>query len=400
MKRYTRITSLDMYTGLCSDDVVAADEFVDEGAGIYPCFYYKKDSGLYVSTSVIRLIKHKGVFRHNRKFKPARWSLRDAGGRKTFLPLGRLFGGFLQSKRTVRDWYDTCETIDTEVFKVKPFEAVTFDANTCASIPGGDFISDSAFIEKTAYYVRKHINAIEKEFPDYTHVVLAGGKDSLLILLADKINNERWNVFSSEPNMPLVRQWLTDNNVAVNRLYEHDGRNEETETDLSNKIVAGDLFSNPRHMRWLPTLKKIGHAVGGKCFFWAGTMGNTLLVFSRNYHRGSIDHFYKTQFSRGAAWQGNSHQVHKNFTGFSLLSPYHSQELWENVFFRYDHSGLCAGTDFRDKIGEALAGRTVIWPGSNPSPPLYTYAKDVDLYRHYVGYIRTALTGTNVAYGT
>ena len=57
------------------------------------------------------------------------------------------------------------------------------------------------------------------------------------------------------------------------------------------------------------------------------------------------------------------------------------------------------GTDFRGRIGEALAGRTMSWPDSNPSPPLYMYEKDVDLYRHYVRCIRATLVRKSVIPG-
>jgi hypothetical protein len=220
--------------------------------------------------------------------------------------------------------------------------------------------------------------------------VLTGGKDSQLILLANKLNDARWNVFSAAPNTPIVKKWMGDNNIRVKSLYEHDNRNEETDQDLIDKIAAGDLFSNPKHMRWLPTLKKLATSLGGKCFFWAGTMGDALMA-SHIFHRGSLEDFYSTVFSRCVSWQGNSHQVHKNFTGFSCLSPYHSKEIWENIFLNYDYTTLERGVDLRDSIGEKLAGRSVYWSAENPSPSPYVYEKNVDLYKEYVRYIRAAL---------
>lgn len=381
-----------MYTSLCAEDVVRADVCVDESAGIYPCYYYKQDGDLCLSTSVVSLIKQKGRLNLNREFRPERWRLRERCGQHGPALLDRLLGGFTGRNRPVCDWYNTHTTIDTEIFKVRPFETVTCNSNTVAAVPRGDFVSDSVFIEQTSWYMNKFINDIEHKFPDYSHVVLTGGKDSQMILLAHKVNNARWNVFSSEPNASIVKQWISDNSIVVNRIYEHDGRNEETPADLSSKIAAGDLFSNPRHLRWLPTLKRLGAALGGKCFFWAGTMGDALMAFHKSFHQRSLEAFYAKIFSRCITWQGNAHQVHKNFTGFPCLSPYHSREIWENVFFRYDYASLREGTDFRGRIGEMLAGRTISWPDANPSPPLYIYEKDVDLYRHYVRCIRTALS--------
>jgi hypothetical protein len=393
MKRCRNITSLDMYTSLCSEDVVFADGCADESVGIYPCYYYRRDGGLYLSTSVVSLIKHKGVFNLNRNFKPQRWRLSEKSGHKGRVWLDRLLGCFIERNRVVCNWYHTHETIDKEIFKMRPRESITFDANTVAPIPRGDFISNDAFIEKTAFYINKFINGIENEFPDYNHVVLTGGKDSQLILLAPKVNDSRWNVFSAEPNAPIVKDWISDNGILINRIYEHDCKNEETGADLSEKILAGDLYSNPRHMRWLPTLKSIGAEVGEKCFFWAGTSGDTLMVFNKGYHRGSLNDFYALQLTKSASWQGNTLQVHKNFTGFACLSPYYSKEIWDNVFFRYDYEGLSAGSDFRRKIGEALAGRAIIWPDSYPPPPpLYVYEKNVNIYRHYVRCIQAALS--------
>jgi hypothetical protein len=390
LKRHQKITALDMYTSFCSEDVVFADELVDESAGIYPCYYYKKDAGLYISTSAVNLIQHKGELSLNRRFKPNRWVLGESGLQSAFLLLGRLLGRSAKRDRALCDWYNTHETIDTEILKVRPFESVTFDAHTMAQIPRGDFISDAVFIEKTAYYVNKFINDIENRFPGYNHVVLTGGKDSQLILLANKIDNARWNVFSAEPNAPIVKQWINDNNISINRFYEHDCRNEETETDLIDKIVAGDLFANPRQMCWLPTMKRIGHELGGKCFFWSGTMGDALMAFHK-FHCGSLEDFYDIVFSRCISLQGNAHQVHKNFTSFPCLSPYHSKELWDNVFFKYDYARLEKGTDFRNQVGVSLAGRTIRWCESNPSPPRYKYKKNINLYRTYVRCIRTAL---------
>lgn len=381
-----------MYTSLCNDDVLFTREFVDESAGMYPCYYYRADAGLYVSTSVVRLIHHKGTFILNRNFKPGPWKLREPKPLAASLFRGRFLHRFTRKKQPVCDWYNTHETIDGEVCKVRPFERVTFGDSTIMPQPQGACISDAEFVEKTALYVQKFINDIETEYPEHNHIVLTGGKDSQLILLADKRNAARWNVFSSEPNAPLVKQWISDNGISINRIYEHDGRNEETGADLSEKIAAGDLFSNPRHMRWLPTLKRIGAELVGGCFFWVGTLGDTLMAFHKSYHRGSLNDFFDMQCTRGAAWQGNAHQVHKNFTGCACLSPYHSKEIWDNVFFKYDYAGMREGTDFRGRIGEALAGRTMSWPDSNPSPPLYMYEKDVDLYRHYVRCIRATLS--------
>jgi hypothetical protein len=396
VERHTKITSLDMYTSLCSEDVVRADEFVDENAGLYPCYYYKKDAGLYISTSVVRLIKHKGSFNRNRKFKSGRWVLSDGVPENALSRVTGFVQAFFNRNQDMPNWYHTHETIDRDIFKVRPFETITFEKNEIAPFCRGDFISESDFIEKTAFYIHKFIEDIEVGYPDYNHVVLTGGKDSQLILLADKRDDARWNVFSSEPNAPLVKQWISDNAIPIQRFYEHDGRNEETENDLVNKIVAGDLFSNPRHLRWLPTLKEIGASLGGKCFFWAGTMGDALMSFNKTYHQGSLEHFRSIFFSRGISWQGNSLQTHKNFTGFSCLSPYQSKEIWDNVFSKYDYAALKKGVDFREKIGEVLAGRKVFWAGENPSPVFPFYDKNIDMNKEYVRCIRKALAEKRV----
>jgi hypothetical protein len=287
-------------------------------------------------------------------------------------------------------WYDTWETIDRRVTKLKAFEAVTLSGAARLLQPDYSIRDQQIIVDRSVQHIQAYINRVEAAFPGFDHVVLVGGKDSQLILLAPKLNPDRWHMFSAEPNYTLNVRWVERNGVRVNRVFSHDNRNEESLDDLVEKIICGDLYSDPSHIRWLPTMRKIADGLEHRCLFWGGTMSSPGHFYD-GQHYGHVgadrDAFFRSHFHRTAAWQGNYHQAFKNFVGRPYLSPFHSFEIWQDLFRHIDPAAI-PPTDLRRPIGESLFGRPVWWIEENPAPGKYDYAWKVDGYRLYVEHLR------------
>jgi hypothetical protein len=224
-------------------------------------------------------------------------------------------------------------------------------------------------------------------------VVLTGGRDSQLIVLVPKRNPDRWHFFSAEPNYSLNMRWIERNGVRVGRTFFHDNRNEESTEDLRRKIICGDLYSDPSHIRWMPTMTKIAENFDRRCLFWGGTMSSPAHFYAGR-HRADFgaarEAFFRSHFNRTAVWQGNYHQVFKNFTGLPYLSPYHSADIWEELYQHIDPATYTRAQDLRQPIGDKLFGKPVWWLDENPGPDIYTYSGYVNAYKTYLDYIRTS----------
>ena len=189
-------------------------------------------------------------------------------------------------------------------------------------------------------------------------------------------------------------KWVEQNRLHVNKIFSHDNHNEENIEDLKKKIICGDLYSDPRHIRWMPTMTKIAGEFNDRCIFWGGTMSAPAHVYAGPYRADfSKDKtaFFRSHFERTASWQGNYHQVFKNFTGLPYLSPYHSREIWEEVYRHLDPSAIPKEVDLRPAIGERLFGKPVRWILENPGPRIYEYNFNIDAHEIVVQHIRKML---------
>jgi hypothetical protein len=288
-------------------------------------------------------------------------------------------------------WYESWETIDTRVSKLRAFELVTRDETAITFHPDYALHDRELFIRLTASYMKKFVNDIERAFPGHDHIIMTGGKDSQLIHLVPKLNPDRWHLFSAEPNYPLVREWITRNGLRINRLFRHDNENDESLEDLKWKIYCGDLYTNPRHVRYLPALRDITLGFNHRCIFWAGTSGGSINRYYGDYHAFPREHYFDRHMKKAAVWQGNCHQIVKNFTGCPLLSPYNAEEIWDEFYMHLDPAIITEGTDLRMQIGEKLAGRPIWWLEHNPTPTPYRYGYRIEVHKVYIAQIKKSL---------
>lgn len=407
-----KITSFELYLKYPPQQVVETRCIEDVGCGMYPCYFLRKKDKLKVSTSVVSLILDSGKFKINSKFKPPDFmaeKIQKYAGSNNFekmlnvfflaivkrkpwilkIALKKYLNFFLPNISGINSWkwntyYATWKTIDRRINKLRPFEQVTLTRNNITFKPDFKVNSKNELINKSIYYLKKFVNKIEKDFPSYNHIVMTGGKDSQIILLIPKLNNDRWHIFSAEPNYQLVKQWIEVNRIKINNNFIHNNLNEESHEDFKGKILCGDLYSDPRHIRWMPTLKKIANKFDNKCIFWIGTAADAIYKYYSPFHAYGKRNFFKVHRIRVASWQGNYHQIFKNFVGSPLLSPYHSEEIWRELYQHLDPSIIRKNTDLRVEIGEKLFGSSIKWLDKNPGPGPYKYNYDFKLYDTYV----------------
>ena len=395
-----KITSLQLHLNYRAEQVVETKCLEDIGCGIYPCYYCKHKDKLKVSTSVTSLIFDSKVFKPNPNFKSPDFLKQKSKQKlssKTLRILKRVVNPFYlrlfpDNLPAEKSWYEMWETIDKRVKKLRPFERVTPSHIVIKFEPDFATQDKESVVIKTAYYLQKFVHSVEKDFPDYNHIIMTGGKDSQLISLIPKLDSEKWHIFSAEPNYTLVKRWIKENAVNIKKMFKHDNQNEESFEDFKKKIICGDLYADPRHIRWMPTLKKIGEEFGYKCIFWTGTAADAIYCFHKDFHSKSKEEYFKVHITRVGTFQGNYHQVFKNFVGCALLSPYHSKEIWEELYQHLDSSIITKDTDLRNDIGEKLFGKPVKWLDQNPGPEPYTYNFHFDSYKFYVEYIEKGLT--------
>jgi hypothetical protein len=281
--------------------------------------------------------------------------------------------------RLARDrfWYESWNTLDARVRKLRPFERVTPIESADTFAPDFSLRSPEELVGQVCVHLVRFVRSIETAFPVHHHVMMIGGMDSQILALIPKAHPERWHVFSAAPNRPQVWQWLAWNGVEAGQVFGHDNRNDETEQETERKIVCSDLYSDPRHMRWVPALKRIADGFEGRCIFWAGSAGDALHVgraHHRRYRRANSRGFFDIHLTRVPSLVGNYHQVVKNFTGCPLLCPYQTAEIWRDVYVHHGPAVIPAGMDLRPRIGERLAERPIRWLKENPGPAPYRYA--------------------------
>jgi len=387
-----KISSLELHLKFPAEQIIETKCLEDVGCGIYPCYYLKCKDILKVSTSVTSLIFDSNAFKINPHFRPPNF-LKEKDSSEMLRRLKKLvkyssLGYFHINSHTEKSWYETWETIDKRVSKLKPFERVTLDNSIITFNPDCAIHDKEVIVNKTVYHLKNFVQNVEEKYPDYNQIILTGGKDSQLINLIPKLNNKKWSLFSAEPNYSLVKRWVKENGVKVDKIFTDNNQNKENIDVFKKKIVCGDLYSNPRHIRWMPTIKKIADKFNQKCIFWGGTAADAIYSFHRDFHCISKEDYFKIHIRRVSSWQGNYHQVFKNFVRCPLLSPYHSKEIWEDLYQHLDQSIITKDTDLRNEIGEELFNKPIKWLNQNPGPKIYNYTFDIDLYNIYVEYIQ------------
>ncbi|ATW89147.1 hypothetical protein halTADL_2407 [Halohasta litchfieldiae] len=396
------LRSLDLYLQYPAGAVVKTRELRDVGCGMYLTYYTVVNDEIWASTSASNLVFALGELEPNETFDPPNFfdeqpimerllpSLPPGVVEHTPAVVGQLLRsvGLLSEKY----WDDSIETIDKRVTKLRPFERRTATSSSVDFSPTFRLSDPAEFVTRSATHITEFINTIEKQFPNHHHIARVGGMDSQLLLLAPKVT-DNWHVFSAEPNYPIVKDFVEENDISVQNVFRHDNQNEETDADLKRKLICSDLRTDPRHLRWYPTLEQLVDRFDGKVIFWCGTEGDTIYSYHADYQAKEGTAYFDLHQSRAANWQSVTHQVTKNYTGAAALSPYHSEEIWSELYRHYDPNMIDKGTDLRYELGEELAGRSVTWPTSNPGPAPYTYDIVVDPRELYTEYIHGVLNG-------
>ncbi len=399
-----KITSESLHVDYPAMAVVATYCLEENSAAVYPCYYMHHADHLLVSTSVVSLIKHVNRFMLNPLFQPINYFEDENANNKMLMRLAAAIPHKL--RKNIREvlarkmhiylveklWYERWDTIDSRIKRLKAFHKVTPSGESIMMVPDFSLRDPDTIIEKVVFHLTDYINRIEKKFPDYKNIVLVGGKDSQLIVLVPKMNKENWIVFSSEPDYHLVKKWIEMNDIEITDLIYHDGQNEETAEETERKIIYSDLYSDPRHIRFLPTLKKIAERFKNKCLFWSGTAAGTIIAYHQDYPYEKPDKFFEVQYTREGLFQGIYHQVFKNYVDCPLLSPYHSYQIWEDLFIHLDPRIIKKGVDFRKEIGHKLINRLIEWIDENPHIGPYEYDHKIDTYDVYLSYIKENIT--------
>ena len=382
------LTSLDLHMRFPARTLVETRRLEDSACGIYPCYYQILPGRLRVSSSAATLIADAGGFEYNPAFQPREY-LRGDNARQRFVhATGILPKAVKDSARRLlpatlirrlsrnRFWYESWDTFDVRVRKLKPFERVTPADAKITFHPDFSFRDPDEVVAGVAAHLAGFVREIEERYPGHEQVMMIGGKDSQILALIPKLRPRRWHVFSSAPNSGLVLGWLRANGVETGRFFVDNNRNVETPAETEMKIVCGDLYSDPRHMRWLPTLSRIAGSFDSRCFFWSGSAADALHIGRSFHQRYALENpaaYFDIHLTRVPCLVGNYHQVVKNYTGCPLLCPYQTSGIWREVYAHHGPGVIPAGMDLRDRIGERLAGRRIRWLDSNPGPAPYRY---------------------------
>jgi|AntDeeMetagen681_2_1112603.scaffolds.fasta_scaffold00416_6 hypothetical protein len=399
-----KLTTEELYLDKAANSVIETNEIKDVNAGMYPCYYLRSDGNLKISTSVISLIEESGEFSYNSSFKPPNFIDISSGKESPSTgPFINIVGRFINmlpeeiqrrvrlkhelSKEHRRPWYTTWETVDHRITKLRPFECVTGTEAERGFTPTFSINTTEKLIKLTAETLSEYIKRIENSYPNRQHIVMAGGKDSLLILLIKKESPENWHVFSSEPNCSLVEDFLTTNEIQYGNLYQGTDDLQENKEETIMKIIQSDLYVDPAHIRFINQLSIVKNEIEDDCIFWMGSEGDTFYSWNRDYQLQGRQGYFDYHMTRSPSFVGSVHQTYKNVLDAPILSAYHGYEMWNNIFRHYDPDLISEGDDLRDEIARQLHGRAVKWPSRNPGPSKYDYDLDIDPYEEYINHI-------------
>lgn len=249
------------------------------------------------------------------------------------------------------------------------------------------------YIDAMARAMQADITAVEARNPGYTNYILVGGRDSLNLLLADWQNPVV--VLSAAPNFDLVQTFVAQNGLGfeVRELTDTPPEN-----GLDREIAEACLMVDLTNWKWAPDLVQLAQDVDHKAIFWKGQFADAVLTdywrsytyrrpgyvkFAKKVWRRAarvlpnlisywpdqlfLEDYRQSIWHRGAVGQGAHLGFLRALTGCLCVSAYHgpqTAQVWLDADLR-----LLAQQDLRPQIGEALLGRTVNYPASNPSPP-------------------------------
>lgn len=244
---------------------------------------------------------------------------------------------------------------------------------------------------------------IEDEYSDHTILALVGGKDSLNMLLLPWKNP--LIVASAAPNYPLVKKFISDNNLKYDIIQLDDERN----LNLEKEILINCCRLRLDNCRWTGHLSEIISFLNNKVVILIGQWGDNLLTdkwkknillppdfhiqgrynkllkrisvftnklestYSTNPDIQSL--FFRNLWYESAHWQGVHMSFLYEYLGCPVLSIYHNEDVMK-IICQTDYVKVVS-TDLRSTIGDKIFGRKVIYPDKNPSPPVSRIRKDI-----------------------
>lgn len=230
------------------------------------------------------------------------------------------------------------------------------------------------------------VRRFEERFPDATHYIMVGGKDSLNLLLLD------WKcpvtAISAEPNYPLVKKFVQDNELGIEVVKLEDPA---PRPDLEMLHNFGRL--DMEHARWLTHLQQFVDS-HDRTVLWSGLVMD--IVLKHDWRRIVKRHTnaitrpiqsvarnnapthkmlplglgYRMRLAQAisnscALLQGSNGSILQSLFNCHALSPYHLPEVLP-AMSRWDILGV--DRDWRPDLGELWHGRPLIYPEANPAP--------------------------------
>ena len=345
------MNSLDYYLYTPAGTVLNVSELRDTTGGMYPIYYYKKESRIFCSSSVHELIKHKG-FNHNPAFK--------------FAQNIQFISGF--------------ETIDSDISRLSPFEIVLPSGTTVNFSPTFMNKDIQAFLNTSSEIMIDFVHNIERKFPNKRHIILTGGKDSRMILLIPKINPHKWHIFSSQPDIYYVKDWIRENEIVTyNDIITHDGFCDEDYEFFKTKVWASDGEFDLIHARWVKRQIEIAQELGD-CVFWIGDTG---IIFSPNVFCKMEDKkdYFDELLIRAYGFHGTKNQMIFNMTKCPRLTPYFAPAMLR-LYENFDFSVI--DRDYREDLANIIAEREIWWEKAYPNVNCYFYPFDYNIEKIYL----------------
>ncbi|MDB4438562.1 hypothetical protein N9195_03140 [bacterium] len=252
------------------------------------------------------------------------------------------------------------------------------------------------FIHSAAVAFSSDLRTLEKRHEDSHFYVYVGGKDSLNILLHNW--NKKITAISGEPNYALVKEFCEHNelNIPVIRLA---GEESDTPDMLTKEIIANCCRIDLAHVRWSNAVKRIisSNKTSSNSVLLTGAMADVMLTpnyehyrpFNFNKQRPTVTErlisrinrnvigrtmsdptLFETCWTRGAHWQGVVHGIIRESIGVPNYSAYHGKDFLDLI--AETQLSDVATEDLRQKIGNAICGKQILYPESNPSPEKWT----------------------------
>lgn len=336
------------------------------------------------------------------------WCAKSFNGSPSFYPIYRrndlysfsplaliLHKGYLSLNSHVIDdsardgflYYSGPETVDTEITRIggplKPHFTIR---------------STHEYIGAICAAMKDDVARVENRYPEYTNIILTGGKDSENLALLPWKNPTI--ILSGPPNYELNVQFAKENRLPyrVLPLYEYDYSTKDIEA------AENSCRMSLVHARWTSRLRLLVEEHNGRVIFWAGQVAD---AFTTPYWRTLVipgqdpdawprrlrpyrvraklqelwarhgflqKRFFEALWYRCAMWQGTHMSVVRQATGALMLSAYHGSEM-QKVLANVDLYSTVK-EDIRPQIGESLFGRKVWYPSINPSPPPSVFRAD------------------------